>query len=79
MRKLFLISATAVAAYVMTTLPTQALKDMPITSGTVLDNCAGKLRSALGAYGCTICNDAGSRCTDYSCNANPFNGARTGC
>lgn len=76
MRKLFLICTTTIVAYGVTAPSARAY---PVTSTTVLHNCDGALQSALGAYGCTLCNGSGSRCIDYSCNTNPNNGARLGC
>ena len=79
MRKLFLICAFAIAAYAVSALTAQAMLDRPTSGQTVLNNCGDQLQSALGAFGCTICNDSGTSCTDFSCNENPYNGARVGC
>jgi hypothetical protein len=80
MRKLFEICTLAVAACAVMAPAAQALKDMPITSGTVIDNCGGDLQFGIpGTYGCTICNDSITHCTDYFCNLNPFNGYPGGC
>jgi|KBSMisStandDraft_5_1062788.scaffolds.fasta_scaffold08417_5 hypothetical protein len=79
MRKCFLICAFAIAACAVMAPTAEAMKDVPITSGIVINNCTGRLVFGLGAYGCTICSDSGSICHDYSCNTNPYNGARMGC
>ncbi len=74
MRGLFLISTLAIAASAVVAPTAEALTYRPITTGTVLDNCAGQLQFGGGAFGCTMCNDSGSKCTDYTCNLNPYQG-----
>jgi hypothetical protein len=79
MQRFFLICALAIVASAVMAPAARAMLDRPTTDQTVRNNCAGMLQSALGAFGCTICNDSGTKCTDWSCNYNPLNGARYGC
>ena len=80
MRKLFDICTLAVAASAMMAPAAEASISRPITSGTVIGNCGGDLQFGIpGTYGCTICNDSGTKCTDYFCNLTPFHGEPGGC
>jgi hypothetical protein len=78
MRKFYLIGALAVAACAVVT-PAEAMKDVPITNGIVLESCGDRLQFGAGAWGGTICSETRPYCTDYSCNMNAANGARLGC
>ncbi|MGB6937270.1 MAG: hypothetical protein WBE14_11375 [Xanthobacteraceae bacterium] len=49
MRKLFLICPLSITACAVMVPAAKAMKDVPIESGIVVENCAGQMQSALYA------------------------------
>jgi hypothetical protein len=79
MRKFLLICTLTIGACTVMAPAAEALKYRPITAETVVGNCGLQLQFGVGAMGCTICNDSGSKCTDYACVYAPQQGGISGC